>query len=273
MTPINAFLIQDRPHSAAFNMAADQYLLSTCEQRPSLFIRLYSWEKPSITLGLSEKASTTLDIPACQHYGVDWIRRPTGGRSVLHYNDITYSCLFSSSLSGMGTKLMETYSLISECLMRGLACASVQCEPHDSAIDSALARSAAKLPCFLSPNRHEIMVNGKKLVGSAQKRTSRAVLQHGSIPLLTDFRLLPDYLLLSTDERTTQKQLLTDKTICIKEILPDFNEAHIRQCIVNGFRETLPFTFTNMEWSEKDISEIERMSGSKEFIDRWQSDN
>jgi lipoate-protein ligase A len=237
-------------------MAADLYLLSLCEQSPAVFIRLYSWEKPSITLGVTEKPDETLDLAAIAAHGVEWVRRPTGGRSVLHDNDITYSCIFSAGANGMGATLMETYRILSECLMNGLRHSGIDCASHNSAPENDLLRSKSKLPCFLSPNRHEVMVSGKKLIGSAQKRTSRAVLQHGSIPLTPGFRLLPEYLQLSWEQREAQKLLLARKTVCIEEILPGYDEKKIRKDLVHGFAETLPYSLPAMPWSLREHDEI-----------------
>lgn len=258
-------ILDDTPHSAAFNMAADLYLLSLCEQSPAVFVRLYSWERPSITLGIAEKAEETLDVAALASHGVEWIRRPTGGRSVLHDNDITYSCIFSSGMHGLGSTLMETYRIISDCLMNGLRRSGIDCAPHDSQLENDPHQSKSRLPCFLSPNRHEIMVSGKKLIGSAQKRTSRAVLQHGSIPLTPEFRALPDYLQLSPDQRKTQKLLLARKTVCIEELLPGYDKRNIRDDIVHGFAETLPYLNHEKPWSPKELDEIAAFTGRTAF--------
>jgi lipoate-protein ligase A len=262
-------IISDIAHDAAFNMAADLYLLSRCEQSQAVFVRLYSWAKPSITLGITEKPGETLDLSAIATNDLEWIRRPTGGRSVLHDHDITYSCVFSTAMKGMGITLMETYGIISSCLMNGLQKAGIHCSAHDSPLDSSLSRGSTRLPCFLSPNRHEIMTNGKKLLGSAQKRSAKAVLQHGSIPLTPAFRLLPDYLRLSVHERMTQKRLLARKTACLSEVLPEYNAAWILRCLIDGFKETLPFPIVESGWSEGEIAEILRLSESAPFREKW----
>jgi lipoyl(octanoyl) transferase len=269
---ITARIIDDNPHSAAFNMAADLHLLSACEKAHAILIRLYSWEKPSITLGTMEKSAETLDMAALKRLGDEWIRRATGGRSVLHDRDITYSCIFSNGAHGMGATLMETYRVVSDCLMRGLGYAGVACARHDSPPGSALSRGGVKLPCFLSPNRHEIMVSGKKLVGSAQKRTAKAVLQHGSIPLTPAFRKLPDYLLIDGKEREIQKRLLLQKCTCISEIAPEINEKELRECLIKGFRETLPCKAELSSWSNDELKTIEEIAHSNDFLRRWQWD-
>jgi lipoyl(octanoyl) transferase len=264
-------LIDDTQHGAAFNMAADLHLISQCEKTPAVFVRLYSWEKPSITLGLTEKPGATLDFDAIKANGVEWIRRPTGGRSVLHDHDVTYSCVFSTGIKEMGATLMETYGVISGCLMNGLRKSGIACEAHDSPLDSSLSRMSLRLPCFLSPNRHEIMVCGRKLLGSAQKRTAKAVLQHGSIPLTPAFRSLPDYLALPASEREAQKHLLGNKTACVSELLPTFDSQAIRQFLIEGFKDTLQLSFAASRWSAREMKEITGMSKNPEFLSKWQS--
>ena len=263
---IIARIIDDTPHSAAFNMAADLRLFSLCERIAGIFIRLYSWEKPCITLGYGQNPQKTLDLKAVRDDKVEWIKRPTGGRAVLHDRDITYSCIFSTSLAGMGKTLSETYRIISDGLLSGLRAAGIECHPHDSGIDVGMSRSQVKLPCFLSPNRAEIMFGARKLVGSAQKRSSKAVLQHGSIPLTNRYRLLPQYLEISAEEQIIQKRMLERKSVCIEEIRRDISEKQFRQCLVQGFCETLPFPATHVVWSKKEQKEIVEQSRETEFV-------
>lgn len=263
---ISARIIDDTPHNAAFNMAADLRLFSLCETSSGLYIRLYSWKKPCITLGFGQNPQKTLDLKAVRDDRIEWIKRPTGGRAVLHDQDITYSCIFSTSLAGMGKTLSETYRIISDCLLAGLGAAGIDCRAHDSGIDVGMSRSQVKLPCFLSPNRAEIMFGGRKLVGSAQKRSARAVLQHGSIPLTNRYRLLPQYLDISKEERLIQKHMLERKSVCIEEIRKDIDEKQFRQCLLQGFCETLPFPATRVEWSEKEQKEIYLQSRKTDFV-------
>jgi lipoate-protein ligase A len=268
---ITARIIDDTPHAAAFNMAADLHLLAACESGPAVFVRIYTWEKPSITLGTMEKPGETLDMAVLNQHGAEWIRRATGGRSVLHHYDITYSCIFSNGAPGMGAALMDTYRVVSDCLIAGLGHTGIRCSRHDSPLDNSLLKSGAKLPCFLSPNRHEIMASGKKLVGSAQKRTAKAVLQHGSIPLTPAFRNLPDYLRIDEKEREIQKRLLVQKCICISEIVPEIKEATFRECLIKGFCETLPCPASMSAWTPEEQKTITAIAESNDFLRRWQS--
>ncbi len=264
-------IITDGPHTAAFNMAADLFALKQCETMPMLIIRLYSWKRPSITLGIMEKPGQTLDFAAMRQNGVSWIKRPTGGRSVLHHEDLTYSCIYSNTVDFLGNDLMESYRIISNCLMKGLSFSGIECRPHDSPLDNSLAKSQAKLPCFLAPNRHEIMVMGKKLVGSAQKRTASAVLQHGSLPLTSAFRRLPDYLQLTSEERRRQKELLDNKTICIGEIEQSVSDTGLADSLVKGFCDILSLTIRPTSWLDEEVDAIEALAASPEFITKWQT--
>ncbi len=249
-------VIIDKPHSAAFNMAADQYLLSLCASEPALCLRFYEWEKPSISLGCMQNPETLLDKEAVAKGGVAWVKRPTGGRAVLHYEDITYSCVFSKKIERMGASIAETYSIISNCLIRGLEKSGISCSSHQFLLDTKNLKQEVKLPCYLAPNRSEIMVNGRKLVGSAQKRTTGSVLQHGSIPLTGRFRDLPLYQKLSDNKRQTFVRLLQQKCICVQECMSLYKEKNIVENLVQGFAEILPFEMNIKPWSKAEEKKI-----------------
>jgi lipoyl(octanoyl) transferase len=251
-------IIDDGPRTAAFNMAADMYLLDACKDQETVFVRFYEWSPPAISLGCMQIAEDVLDIAACRKAGIEWIRRPTGGRAVLHFEDITYSCVFSKKIRRMGASISQTYRLISACLASGLAASGIDCSTHDSTLDARKARREAKLPCFLAPNRDEIMVGGKKLAGSAQKRTADAVLQHGSIPLSPAFRQLPLYEKISPAERDAQTRLLNNKCTCIQEILGTAH-ADKKKILANlkaGFAATFAMTAEEKGWNEEERAAI-----------------
>jgi lipoyl(octanoyl) transferase len=262
-------IINDGGNAAAFNMAADLYCLESCVGQSIVYFRLYDWQLPCITIGYMQKASEILDEASLRKDGVAWIRRPTGGRAVLHDNDITYSCIFPGSIVAMGKNVMETYSIISRCLMAGLIMCGVQCDSHDSFDQFRETKREIKLPCFLAPNRKEIMAKGKKLVGSAQKRSSQAVLQHGSIPISDAYRKLPDYLLLPDAQRKAQKELLASKSVYLKEIEPTLEIAKVRKAIIKGFATSLPFETIEKSWTKEEIERIKVIAQSEDFRNQW----
>jgi lipoate-protein ligase A len=140
--------------------------------------------------------------------------------------------------------------------MAGLTLAGIPCGSHASTAEYAGTKREIKLPCFLSPNRSEIMVQGKKIAGSAQKRTTSAVLQHGSIPLDGSFRRLPEFLAIPPDEQTRLRGLLDKKCICVNEINPAVDYDKLSLCLIKGFTETLKFSAFEKPWEDKELEEI-----------------
>jgi len=251
-------------------MAADLYLLKRCAggggDAGDVTIRFYSWLRPTVSIGYMQQPETELDTEALSAAGAGWIRRITGGRAVLHDGDITYSVTFPKRIREMGGSIRETYGIISKCLAAGLGRASIKCETHDSDGGLKGIGREVKLPCFLAPNRDEIMVAGRKLIGSAQKRTADAVLQHGAIPINGNYRKLPLYLRINDVERDKQIALLKSKSCCIDELTPNGVGAvgaeatfeSLAECLMEGFASVLPFDRRELvPWSLEEEREIE----------------
>ncbi len=262
--------IIDPDRSAAFNMAADLHLMQKCEQNELMVVRFYTWKRPSITLGYMQKAYEVLDLERLKKHGGEWIRRPTGGRAVLHEEDITYSCIFSKTLQFMGSSIAQTYKIITSCLINGLKGAGINCDAHDSYDELKEVKREVKLPCFLAPNRDEVMVKGRKLVGSAQKRTQGAVLQHGSIPISAAYQKLPSFLNISESEKDRQVELLRRKSICIDEILSDGDFQFLSSALMGGFM-TLPIESKIEFWTAEEEQEIQAFAESADFKNVWMS--
>ncbi len=165
--------VLDAPGDGAVNMAADHALARTV-QEGTAWLRLYSWTGPTLSLGRNEPAARLYELYRAREFGIDVVRRPTGGRAVLHDAELTYAVVVpASDLGG----LKETYQRVQRGLVEGL---------RSLEIDAALAPPTASAsrgsgPCFDTPATGEVVVDGRKLVGSAQARIGKAVLQHGSI--------------------------------------------------------------------------------------------
>jgi lipoate-protein ligase A len=184
--------ISDGHQSAERNMAVDAALLNDCGQgRIPPTARLYGWSEPAITIGYSQKAEEELDLERCRELGIAVVRRPTGGRALLHHRELTYAVVAPVSLVPFDRGLKATFSAISEALLVGLQGLGIQGDINTSKQRPEVARSPA---CFASLNHCEITVDGAKLVGSAQKRTSKAFLQHGSLIIEADHELFTSLL-------------------------------------------------------------------------------
>jgi lipoate-protein ligase A len=179
-------LLEPEPLPAAENMARDEYLFDQCHDKKCGFLRIYSWKKPTFSIGVSQKAGRALNLAFIRARNCEYVRRLTGGKAVLHHREITYAVVSSEDIFFKEHDLLQSYMLISRVLVQAI---------RSLGVDAVLSKgSAAELsrshnPCFSFPTPHEIEVGGKKIVGSAQKRDKQALLQHGSIPLAMDYDL------------------------------------------------------------------------------------
>lgn len=161
----------------ATNMALDHALLLRAASHDEAVLRIYAWTRPTISFGMHERARLTPETVAA--HGIDAVRRPTGGRALLHHREVTYSV--TAPVVGLG--LAESYGAINAILLRALGRLGVA-----ATVAAPRTRTPTPdgIPCFAEPNAGEIVVDGRKLVGSAQRRDAQALLQHGSILLDDD---------------------------------------------------------------------------------------
>ncbi len=174
-------LIDDVPAGGARNMAVDEFLLNRVEKNGGApVLRLYSFSPPAITLGYHQAAAKAIDLEAATADGLDVVRRITGGRALLHDGELTYSVTAPVG-PPFGQGLADTFLVIAGVIVSALRGAGI-----DACLGSAKhtgIESTMSSPCLVSTSRHEITAEGKKISGSAQRRTGGAFIQHGSILL------------------------------------------------------------------------------------------
>ena len=179
-------LLDPEGHRGAENMAIDAALLAEAHQSGRAFLRLYRWDPPCLSLGRNEPAARRYDRAAIERLGLDVVRRPTGGRAVWHEGEVTYAV--AAPIAAFGS-LREGYRRINERLAGGLRVLGVAATLASDGPTVRLRPSGSPLgsdgpgACFARPAGGEIVVGGRKLVGSAQVRQRTALLQHGSILL------------------------------------------------------------------------------------------
>ena len=172
------------PARGAWNMAVDESILETMGSGGSLpTLRLYAWEPACLSLGYAQPL-TDVDIPRLHRHGFEMVRRPTGGRAVLHTDELTYSVIAPLNEPRVAGTVLESYRRLAQALVQALNLLSLPVQVKESS--SAPNAKGANPVCFEVPSTYEITVDGKKLVGSAQARRKEGVLQHGSLPLYGD---------------------------------------------------------------------------------------
>ncbi|HXO59465.1 MAG TPA: lipoate--protein ligase family protein [Candidatus Acidoferrum sp.] len=172
-------LLLDPPASGAWNMAVDEVLLDgVANGSAPPTVRFYEWAPACLSLGYFQ-AFEVVDVDGCRRLGVDVVRRPTGGRAILHDRELTYSVALPLRLLGDDGGVLPSYHRLSLALERGLTRLGA---PVVLAPETAAQTAPDHGPvCFDRPSAHEILLDGRKLVGSAQVRRATAMLQHGSI--------------------------------------------------------------------------------------------
>ena len=179
-------LVDKAPFRGSLNMAVDEYLFTRARESSQTFLRFYQWERPTASLGYGQDAARAANLDFCRANGIDVIRRMTGGKVVLHHKELTYS-LASSDTETFTATLRDSYRLISLALIKGLALMGLSARLA-SASPPDYVRGT--MPCFAFPARDEVEIGGRKIIGSAQKRTGASFIQHGSVPLENDEALL-----------------------------------------------------------------------------------
>jgi lipoate-protein ligase A len=177
-------LLVTPPADGAQNMALDEALMDRARRTGEWVLRVYSWSRPTISLGRNQSARGRYDLTRVHELGLGVVRRPTGGRAILHDREITYSVTAPVRDAG---DLRESYERINRLLLSAL---------HSIGVSASVAAPATRsvtpgmAPCFDEPAAGELTLAGRKLAGSAQWRSDDALLQHGSILLADDQTLL-----------------------------------------------------------------------------------
>ena len=168
------------PRSGAENMARDEGLMDRARDTGETVFSVYGWEAPTLSLGRNQTARAKYDLSAIGNRGMQVVRRPTGGRALLHHREVTYSVTAPASAD---EPLTESYERINALLLAALSAMGVNAREAGS---ESRALPPGDIPCFAEPAKGELSWNGDKLVGSAQVRENGALLQHGSILIEDD---------------------------------------------------------------------------------------
>lgn len=209
--------------SPAYNMAVDEAVMTLHgEGKSPPTLRFYGWDPATLSIGYFQKAEEEVDFAALEAEGLGFVRRPTGGRAVLHDKELTYSMIVAEDYPGMPRSVTEAYRVLSEGLVHGfrrlgLKADMVNLSSEAEKMKYAAAGSAA---CFDSPSWYELVVEGRKIAGSAQTRQKGAVLQHGSILLEIDIDQLFRVLRFPSERlRERLRASFADKAVAINDLM------------------------------------------------------
>lgn len=254
-----------------YNMAMDEALLNFVSRGEiDPVIRFYTWNPATLSVGYFQRLTKEIDVDKVNEKGYGLIRRQTGGRGVLHDKELTYSVIVPESHPNMPSTVTEAYRVISEGLLEGFK--QLGFDAYFAIPRSKEEREKLKQPrsavCFDAPSWYELVVEGRKIAGSAQVRQKGVILQHGSLLQDVDIDDLFDMFIFKNDRlKEKMKQAFVDKAVAINDIatkyitIPEMEEA-----FEAGFKKGLniefkPLTLTNEQQNEVD-----------ELIEKYKSD-
>lgn len=258
--------------SPAENMAIDDAIFELIQEGKSTpLIRFYDWDPPTLSLGYHQNAEKEVDFAKLAENGYGFVRRPTGGRLVLHKNEVTYAVIAPND-EHLAGNVLKSYGDISLALAEGLRLLDIEVEFEQKEL-SAFSQREPVNPCFNSSSKYELSVQGKKIVGSAQVRKNGVLLQHGSIILNENQREIA-YLMPGISDKMRERlaNMMDNKTISINQVLD--NKVTYEFAIsrfVQGFKQA----WKNDEFEEiRELKEfekkrVEELIKKKYSTDKW----
>jgi lipoate-protein ligase A len=234
-------LIVGGESDGATNMAVDEAILTAVIERASPpTLRFYAWSPPCLSLGRNQSLADA-DLEACLAAGVDIVRRPTGGRAILHTDELTYSIALHQSDPRSAGDVVDCYRRLSEGLLAGLHLLGVDAV---QATGQPSPTSDPAAVCFEMPTNYEIITGGRKLVGSAQWRSRGGVLQHGTLPLHGSLTRIISYLALPDRHKESQRHSLPTRAATLEETLGRrLSFTQVVEVLTEGFAQALSLSF------------------------------
>ncbi|PWA13347.1 octanoyltransferase [Pueribacillus theae] len=260
--------------SPAYNMACDEALLNwQSEGKIPPVIRFYSWDPATLSIGYFQRAKKEINLDAVKGYGLGFVRRPTGGRAVLHEYELTYSVIVSEEHPKMPKSVTEAYRVISEGVLQGFR--ELGLDAYFSVPRSEEEKMDLKKPkssvCFDAPSWYELVVEGRKVAGSAQTRQKGVILQHGAILLdLDEDKMFDLFNFRDLAEREKMQANFKNKAVTINQLLG--RKISLEQAVAafkTGFEKGLNVELQEFVLDEPQKNEIQEIARNRYQSDDW----
>lgn len=267
-------LLEMGASSAAMNMAIDEaVLLSVSQGEVPPTLRFYAWERPSLSLGYFQRIKRDVDLQAIKARGFDWVRRMTGGRAVLHDRELTYSVHVPGQHRFAKASVVESYRLLSEGLRAGFETLGLHAQIVSLSDEDERKRyaSSGSAACFDSPSWYELVVDGRKIAGSAQVRAHGGLLQHGALLLeLSAEDLFSVLQFRSEEERSAVQREFAERAVSVKDLtgrIVSYNEA--AEAFAQGFEKGLNLSLVKGSLTEGERELADRLYKEKYSTQAW----
>ncbi|MDF2923961.1 MAG: octanoyltransferase LipM [Paenibacillaceae bacterium] len=269
-------LLRCRQAAPEFNMAVDEAVLTAVSEGRSLpTVRFYGWNPPTLSIGYFQRGEAEVELERVKQLGLGFVRRPTGGRAVLHDRELTYSIIVAEEYPGIPQRVTEAYRVLSEGLLHGFRGLGLQAEMADLSADGEKSKYDApgSAACFDSPSWYELVVEGRKAAGSAQLRQKGVVLQHGSVLLDLDVPLLFSLLKFRTPElRERMMEGFKRRAVAINELREQLGMPPVELVEAEEVFRTGMETGLGIRLEEAELSGYERELADRLAIEKYGSD-
>jgi lipoyl(octanoyl) transferase len=260
--------------SPSYNMALDEPLMEWhSEGKIPPTIRFYGWDPATLSIGYFQKVEKEINLDAVKEHGLGFVRRPTGGRGVLHEHELTYSVIVSEEHPEMPKTVTEAYRVISEGILKGFQ--GLGLEAYFAVPKTAEEREGLKNPrsavCFDAPSWYELVVEGRKVAGSAQTRQKGVILQHGSILLdLDEDKLFSLFNYPSDRVKERMQRAFKSKAVAMNEISSETVTMDMaKEAFKKGFEEGLNIHLEPYELSEEETQYVVDLAKTRYESDDW----
>ncbi|BCU81458.1 octanoyltransferase LipM [Polycladomyces abyssicola] len=260
--------------NAAENMAVDEaILIAHSEGKAPPTIRFYGWNPPTLSIGYFQRVEKEVDLDRLRERGLGFVRRPTGGRAVLHDRELTYSIIVSESYPGIPRSVTQSYRVFSNGLLEGFRQLGLQADMVSLADESEKERFASmgSAACFDSPSWYELVVEGRKVAGSAQTRQRGVILQHGSILLDLDVDLLFDVLRFPSERvKERMKAGFLEKAVAINHLRENpVTMEEALEAFTRGFEKGMGIRLSPGELSAYEETLVQQLVETRYGRDEW----
>lgn len=242
----------------AVNMAIDEAMLILHSQgQVPPTVRFYGWDPPTLSIGYFQKVDKEINMEGVERHGLGFVRRMTGGRAVLHDQELTYSVVVSEDYPGMPSSVTEAYRVISLGLLYGFR--NIGLDAYFSTPETEEQKAVLTNPrsavCFDASSWYELVVEGRKVAGSAQTRQKGVILQHGAILMDVDEEMLFDVIQFPSERvRQRLRENFSKKAVAINQLLSTpVSIDEVKQAFYAGFEQGF-----NIQLAEDDLTEEEK---------------
>jgi len=256
------------PARGSWNMAVDESILQHIGRGESLpTLRLYTWTPACLSLGYAQPFAD-VDMNRLNARGWEVVRRATGGRAILHTDELTYAVVAPSDEPRVAGTVLESYNRLAQALSLAINNLSLPVEMKEGGNGSPADLNPV---CFEVPSTYEITVHGKKLIGSAQARKREGVLQHGSLPLTGDLARICQVLVFDDESarRNASERLLARATTVESALGGAVSWESAARAFVGAFEAQLGLTFEGGELSESESQTADQLVREKYAHPSW----